>query len=553
MSEFEISCPEVKNLFTLDDLSDSQIFELIKLAERMEPFANQRLIPPWAPSRGQIPFGYPVGTRSAPITAKYESHEATTRTLLTMVQAAIFLGLQPVFIMDTKNTSIAKGEGPAHNDMMIACAQRPDIYALRTRTEGAARYAAETIANYHRIAGFSQPLEIPVINLGDGCHGHPTQGLGDVWYLKKRFGLEFPKKRVGVVGGSNLSRTSAEMLRASKIFGFPVMLFCRADALPPENWLKGVEWAHCPTWDGIQECDVIYWIRPQDERFKGDQLAFQRMMREITLNASVARQLKPNVFHMHAQPIKDHGDLIPVFPDMYGRTEFASIQQQSDLMVAMRMAVLTTVWANRHLPTIIPKAEEPEVPPIVEMSMAEKQQRLQEKNAGKDLFFQPIGRGLIFDHCQTEEGDLIYDWLVYLGLIDRRQPGIKAAIGPMRTDRPGFDGVKSVVVLEGMFLAKAICAAFQLLFPAMTFSFCDQKPGLFEKYVFPAPKRIPAGILPCPNPDCITNNCAQAKARHQVYDGRIICDFCERTFRPPEVVAKISEIVGPTKVRGLLG
>jgi len=553
----------MKNLFTLDDLDDSAIHKLFELADIMEPFAQSRTFAPWFPVR-EVPAGFPPGTTAKPIEVFVAAFEHSLRTWNTFVTAAKGLHLDTREIIGIEQTSVPKGEGWGHTDTMLACHNLADIYCIRAKPEGAARYAAETIAKHHRIVGFDEPLQVPVLNMGDGRHGHPTQGLGDLLFLRDHFG-QLEDLKVGVIGGEglDLSRTAAELVRASGICGFTIKLFCKASSLPPENWLANARWELCESWDGIEGCDVLNWIRPQDERAR-DPLAFLQLMASVRFTSAVAAQCHPDVVHMHAQPIKDWlKDLLPVFPGMYDKPSFRTIQVQARRMVAIRMALLFTAWVNRALPTEIPEPPAVRLGPVKKMTMAEKRRDLDKKakarkRAGEPDFWTPISSGTVIDHLDFDDAMLLHAWLLHKGIVSVKPEGVKAPIGPKRSTKvPG--GAKAVVVLEGVFLDKRVMAALQLAFPRATFNVCNR--GGFRKYVFP-PERLfaarqgflsPDGVLPCPSPECITNQCAQGQTGLQLYDseGRLVCRFCERLFTGHDVHEAIKRVIAPTPREGL--
>jgi aspartate carbamoyltransferase regulatory subunit len=218
--------------------------------------------------------------------------------------------------------------------------------------------------------------------------------------------------------------------------------------------------------------------------------------------------------------------------------------------------VLYAVWRNRYEPTIVPVPTVMAVAPTVSMSKSRKKQqlKLKAKKQGKPLFFTPIDFGTIIDHLPYVDALLINAWLLYIGAIRLSEPGIKAAIGPLATTRDGFGGAKGVEVIEGVILPQEVMAALQWVFATAVFNLV--KPSVFEKYVFPLPAKgelrlIPDGVLPCPNPKCISNKCSQARTGFRILNsGQAICRRCERMFTPVEVKDKIKKTVGTVRMPG---
>jgi len=141
-----------RSLVTIDDLSNGEIESLFSLADDMSGAMDKQL----GLCRGKIMASL--------------FFEPSTRTRLSFETAMHKLGGSVISVVDTKATSLAKGESIA--DMARVVGSYADIIVVRHPWEG----AAKVIADY---AG------VPVINAGDGGHEHPTQTLCDLYTLKK--------------------------------------------------------------------------------------------------------------------------------------------------------------------------------------------------------------------------------------------------------------------------------------------------------------------------------------------------------------------------------
>lgn len=141
-----------RSLVTIDDLSNGEIESLFSLADDMHGNMGGQL----DLCRGKIMASL--------------FFEPSTRTRLSFETAMHKLGGSVIGVVDTKSTSLAKGESIA--DMARVVGSYADIIVIRHPWEG----AAKVIADY---AG------VPVINAGDGGHEHPTQTLCDLYTLKK--------------------------------------------------------------------------------------------------------------------------------------------------------------------------------------------------------------------------------------------------------------------------------------------------------------------------------------------------------------------------------
>ncbi|MBE9513189.1 MAG: aspartate carbamoyltransferase [Chloroflexi bacterium] len=141
-----------RSLVTIDDLSNGEIEALFSLTDEMSGSMKEQ-------------FGLCRGKVMASL-----FFEPSTRTRLSFETAMHRLGGSVISAVDTKATSLAKGESLA--DMARVVGSYADIIVIRHPWEG----AAKVVADY---AG------VPVINAGDGGHQHPTQTLCDLYTIKK--------------------------------------------------------------------------------------------------------------------------------------------------------------------------------------------------------------------------------------------------------------------------------------------------------------------------------------------------------------------------------
>jgi aspartate carbamoyltransferase catalytic subunit len=141
-----------RNLITIDDLTNNEIEDIFSLADEISDHlgGNSEIC------RGKI------------LASLF--FEPSTRTRLSFETAMHRLGGHVISTVDTKATSLAKGESIA--DMARVIGSYADIIVIRHPWEGTAR----VVADY---------ANVPVINAGDGGHEHPTQTLCDLYTIKK--------------------------------------------------------------------------------------------------------------------------------------------------------------------------------------------------------------------------------------------------------------------------------------------------------------------------------------------------------------------------------
>ncbi len=141
-----------RSLVTIDDLSNGEITAVFDLADEMSQSMKEQI----DVCRGKVMASL--------------FFEPSTRTRLSFESAMHRLGGSVISAVDTRATSLAKGESIA--DMARVVGSYADIIVIRHPWEG----SAKVVADY---AG------VPVINAGDGGHQHPTQTLLDLYTIKK--------------------------------------------------------------------------------------------------------------------------------------------------------------------------------------------------------------------------------------------------------------------------------------------------------------------------------------------------------------------------------
>ena len=133
--------------------------------------------------------------------------EASTRTRTTFELAAKRLSAD-VLNININTSSTSKGESLL--DMLRNLeAMHCDMFVVRHNQSGAAHFIAEHV-----------PSHISVINAGDGSHAHPTQGMLDMFTIRKHK-PDFTQLRVAIVGDIKHSRVARSQIHALNILGVP--------------------------------------------------------------------------------------------------------------------------------------------------------------------------------------------------------------------------------------------------------------------------------------------------------------------------------------------
>ncbi len=285
--------------------------------------------------------------------------EASTRTRTSFDMAANLLGMKTVVTPGSDMTSRVKGE-TLRNTLLAVLGTRPDIFVLRDADDDAAKIAAELSEKYYG--------GIPVINAGSGKKHHPSQTQGDhtiLWEYEcesqgilvtheeqspevlKRCGPEslFSGLTVGIGADVYFSRTARSFAFQTAKYPIQEIIFITDPRLAPPDELKQylteLRIPFTVTDDlgsALPRVDLLYWGRPQAERFDTETLREEVRRRtprfQITLERS--ERMKPEALILHPQPINN--DSLEITPDVQYGSKRCITRQQSDIGVPVRMA-----------------------------------------------------------------------------------------------------------------------------------------------------------------------------------------------------------------------
>ncbi len=216
--------------------------------------------------------------------------EPSTRTRTTFEIAAKRLSAD-VVNLNIATSSQTKGE-TILDTVANLTAMHADMFIVRHAQSGAAHFIARHVAPH-----------ISVINAGDGRHAHPTQGLLDMFTIRRYKG-EFGHLRVAIVGDVLHSRVARSQISALTTLGVPeVRVVAPKTLLPPGVERLGVRIFHDMR-EGIRDCDVIIMLRLQNERMKGARLpSAQEYFKQYGLTTAKLAFAKPDAIVMHPGPM----------------------------------------------------------------------------------------------------------------------------------------------------------------------------------------------------------------------------------------------------------
>ena len=265
----------MKNLIDIQDLSTTEIEELIRVAEDI--IANPQ-------KYSEVCHGKKLATLF---------FEPSTRTRLSFEAAMYELGGNVLSVTDALSSSAAKGESVADTAKTVSC--YADIIAMRHPKEGAPLVA-------------SMNASIPVINAGDGGHNHPTQTLADLLTIYREKG-KFSGLTVGFCGDLKFGRTVHSLISAlSRYTGIKIVLISPVELKLPSYIKKDVLQKNNIPYEQttdllsvMPELDILYMTRVQRERFFNEE-DYLRLKDSYILTPDKLRTAKSDLSILHPLP-----------------------------------------------------------------------------------------------------------------------------------------------------------------------------------------------------------------------------------------------------------
>lgn len=252
--------------------------------------------------------------------------EASTRTRTTFELAAKRLSAD-VLNLQVAASSTSKGE-TLLDTLKTLEAMQADMFVIRHEASGAAHFFAE-----HAAPG------VAILNAGDGRHAHPTQGLLDLFTIRKHKG-DFRQLRIAIVGDILHSRVARSGIHGLRTMGAKEIRVVAPPTLIPSGIEQmGVNVFHSLE-EGLDGVDVVMLLRLQKERMLGAFLpSLGEFHRNFGLTRERIRKLKPDAIIMHPGPINRGVEIEGEVA--YG--ERSLILQQVQYGIAIRMAVMALI------------------------------------------------------------------------------------------------------------------------------------------------------------------------------------------------------------------
>ena len=256
--------------------------------------------------------------------------EPSTRTRTTFEIAAKRLSAD-VVNLNIGTSSQSKGE-TLLDTVDNLTAMQADMFIVRHAESGAAHLIARHV-----------PPHIHVVNAGDGRHAHPTQGLLDMFTIR-RYKQDFTKLRVAVVGDVLHSRVARSEIHALTTLGVPeVRVIAPKTLLPTQVEKMGVHVYHDMA-QGLKDVDVVMMLRLQNERMNGALLpSGQEYFKYYGLTAEKLALARPDAIVMHPGPM-NRG--IEIESSVADGTQSVILPQVS-FGIAVRMAVMSILAGSK--------------------------------------------------------------------------------------------------------------------------------------------------------------------------------------------------------------
>ena len=255
--------------------------------------------------------------------------ENSTRTRTTFEIAAKRLSAD-VITLNVSTSSQSKGE-TILDTIDNLTAMHADMFVVRHAQSGAAHMIAKHVAPH-----------ISVINAGDGRHAHPTQGLLDVFTIRK-YKPEMHNLRVAIVGDVLHSRVARSEIHALTTLGVPEVRVIAPKTLLPQDVEKlGVHVYHDMN-EGLKDVDVVMMLRLQNERMAGAMLpSAQEYFKTYGLTSEKLALAKPDAIVMHPGPMNRGVEIDSAVAD----GSQSVILPQVTYGIAVRMAVMSILAGN---------------------------------------------------------------------------------------------------------------------------------------------------------------------------------------------------------------
>lgn len=264
--------------------------------------------------------------------------EPSTRTRVSFGSAFNLLGGEVRETTGIESSSIVKGE--SMQDFARVLSGYSDVIVIRHPEAGSA-------------AEFASASRVPVINGGDGANEHPSQALLDLYTIRKELssqGKSPDNLRIALVGDLANGRAVHSLLKLLSLYDSVSVHLASPQGLDAPGELteilqsSGIEVkiSH-DIREGIQQVDIVYVTRVQEERFptKDEADYYQGLFR---LNQEMySKYCEPSTVIMHPLPRDSRESSQELDSDLDSNPNLA-IFRQTENGVLIRMALFALIF-----------------------------------------------------------------------------------------------------------------------------------------------------------------------------------------------------------------
>jgi aspartate carbamoyltransferase catalytic subunit len=258
-------------------------------------------------------------------------YESSTRTRISFEQAAKALSAN-VVNFTAQTSAVVKGESLVDTVRTLE-ALGCDIVVMRHGMSG----APYVVAQY---------FHGPVLNAGDGQHAHPTQGLLDIYTMRKHLG-QIAGLKVVILGDILHSRVARSNLWGLTRLGAQVVLCGPPTLIGPAGYWQTVFPTVRVSHDlgkALPGADVVMMLRLQKERQEGGLLpTLREYTRLFGMTMERLAQAAPNALVMHPGPMNEGVEI----DSAVATCAQSVIEEQVTNGVAIRMALLYMLAGHR--------------------------------------------------------------------------------------------------------------------------------------------------------------------------------------------------------------
>jgi aspartate carbamoyltransferase catalytic subunit len=247
-------------------------------------------------------------------------YEPSTRTRISFELAEKRLSADTVAFTPS-TSSVKKGESLRDTVQNIE-AMKIDMVVVRHSSSGVPYY-------------LTRCMDANIINAGDGTHEHPTQGLLDMFTIRRKYG-KLKGLRVVLVGDVKHSRVTRSNIWGLKTMGASVALCGPSTLIPCDAEKFGCE-VYTNIDEALEGADVVNIMRIQLERQQAGLFPSQREYTNLFgISKDRLKRLNKNYTIMHPGPMNRGVEITSEVAD----SDKSVILDQVTNGQAVRMAVL---------------------------------------------------------------------------------------------------------------------------------------------------------------------------------------------------------------------